>query len=437
MAELTVLLICADLSLIRSVQEIVDSISQLHLLVVSSMKEARSLMGEGEIPLILVHSLNKEDSLNIEELLQDRSGSEESPAVIVLAEEHRPKEALHLLRRGARDYLSRPLDLSRLAYLVDSLTVRQRVLERSPVPKSVCRLGTEDPFFYSDSTDMGSMMQQVQRVAPQDTTLLLGGETGTGKTRLARLVHELSPRREQPFLVVNCGSLSENLIESDLFGHVRGAFTGADRDRTGKFAAAGQGTLLLDEIDALPLPLQAKFLRSVEERVFEQLGSNKLLPMRARLITASNRVLDEEVAAGRFRADLFYRLNVVAFFMPPLRERKAIVGELADHYLAEFAARNHRPVTSIDDQALRALLAYDWPGNIRELRNVMERAVALCPGKEIELADLPSAVQVAASLPRAALAPTHRVDSASPQDMKLRHAKGEAEAAWIVKALGK
>src|SRR5262249_24085399 len=153
-------------------------------------------------------------------------------------------------------------------------------------------------------------------VAPQQTTVLLMGETGTGKTRLARLLHDLSPRRAAPFTVVNCGALAANLIESEMFGHVKGAFTGADRDRPGKFAEAGPGTLLPDEVDALPVPLQAKLLQAVEERVFAPVGSNKTHPMRARLVAASNRVLEREVEAGRFRADLYFRLNVVAFGLP-------------------------------------------------------------------------------------------------------------------------
>ena len=232
-------------------------------------------------------------------------------------------------------------------------------------------------------------MEQVRRVATQDTTILLGGETGTGKTRLARHIHELSPRRDLPFLVINCGALSASLIESEMFGHVKGAFTGADRDRTGKFAEVERGTLLLDEIDSLPLALQAKLLRAVEERIFEPVGSNKSLPVQARLIAASNRPLDQEAAAGRFRLDLYYRLNVVSFTLPPLRDRREMIAHLASNFIAEFAARSGREIDGISAEALRALQAHDWAGNIRELRNVIERAVVLCPGREIQVDDLP------------------------------------------------
>src|SRR5205085_9757692 len=220
-----------------------------------------------------------------------------------------------------------------------------------------------DPFLDAFPPEFRLFREQLRRVVSQETTLLLTGETGTGKTRLARLVHELSPRRDEPFLVVDCGALSAFLIESELFGHVRGAFTGADRDRPGKLAAAGRGTLLLDEVNSLPLPLQAKLLRAVDERVFEPVGANKGQPLRARLVAASNAALEEEVAAGRFRADLYYRLNVVSFYLPPLRERRAAIAPLARKFPAEFAGRNRPDLRGPAPEAVRALEAYPWPGN--------------------------------------------------------------------------
>src|SRR5580765_8573954 len=197
----------------------------------------------------------------------------------------------------------------------------------------------DDPIFHAFSSQMSELREQVKRVIPQDTTLLLTVETGTGKTRLARLIHELSPRRNEPFLVVDCGAVSPSLIESEMFGHVNGAFTGADRDRLGKFAAAGRGTLFLDEINSLPLPLQGKLLRAVDDRVFEPVGSERGQPLHARLIAATNALLDDEVTEGRSRADLYFRINVVGFFLPPLRERRDLIVQLANKFLTELAAR--------------------------------------------------------------------------------------------------
>jgi DNA-binding NtrC family response regulator len=235
--------------------------------------------------------------------------------------------------------------------------------------------------------------------------------------------------------VVNCGALAANLIESEMFGHVKGAFTGADRDRPGKFAEAGPGTLLLDEVDALPLPLQAKLLQAVEERTFEPVGSNKIQPIRARLVAASNRVLEREVDAGRFRADLYFRLNVVVFSLPPLRERREEIHGLAINFLTEFAERNARPVRALADEALAALHEYRWPGNIRELRNAIERAVALCPRSVIELADLPDAVR-AGTLDRSAA--VLREPGVSPHNYSwLATARERVERDHIVAALQK
>jgi two-component system response regulator PilR (NtrC family) len=282
---------------------------------------------------------------------------------------------------------------------------------------------------------INNLMDQVQRVAPLDTSLLLTGETGTGKTRLARVIHELSHRGAQPFVVINCGALAENLIESEMFGHVNGAFTGAARTRVGKFAAAGRGTLLLDEIDTLPLALQAKLLRAVEERMFEPVGCNDSVPVEARLIAASNQPLEQEIEAGRFRSDLYYRLNVVGFHLPPLREQPDMISQLAGDFLKDCAARNGRPVHGIEGKALRVLEAYPWPGNIRELRNVIERAVALCPNRHVGLGDLPEALCSAASTALVRSCQGQHFDS--PSRSPLRHTQDKAEAALIKEVLSK
>jgi two-component system response regulator HydG len=297
-------------------------------------------------------------------------------------------------------------------------------------------VGDPDSYFDGSPPQMSLLREQVLRVAPQDTTILLTGETGTGKTRLARLIHELSPRRHEPFLVVDCGALSPSLIESEMFGHVRGAFTGADRERVGKFAAAAKGTLLLDEINSLPLPLQCKLLRVVEDRVFEPVGSNRPQPLHARVIAVSNALLEQEIGAGRFRADLYFRLNVVGFYLPPLRSRRTSIVPLCQKFFAEFAAANRPDVQGISPEALLVLQEYDWPGNVRELRNVLERAVALCPGPIIELSDLPETIRLKVTLPEGAAA--LRPDlSAEHMGLTLAQSKELAEIERIKEALAK
>ena len=228
-----------------------------------------------------------------------------------------------------------------------------------------------DPLFFITLPEREEQMRQVRRVVSQDTTVLLTGETGTGKTLLARHIHQLSPRRSAPFLIVDCSALSASLIESEMFGHIKGAFTGADRNRPGKFAAVGRGTLVLDEINSLPGALQSKLLRVVEERVFEPVGSNQSQPLEARIIAISNATLEQEVAQGRFRADLYYRLNVVGFGLKPLRECRRAIAPLANQFLHDFT--RHSGISGIAGEALAALEDYHWPGNIRQLRNVIER----------------------------------------------------------------
>jgi DNA-binding NtrC family response regulator len=407
----TALLVSGEASLIEAVREAIDSLGDLDLVVAPGPSEAHRDVARDNGALVLVHQDCVGDFDEVIRLVRSFVETKRSLPVIVLSNRHRPEQVLELLRLGVADCLCRPLDLSRLTYLIDILSLRARRcpvgLVRAVASESATRTGPArgDPNANTNAIanathghECGAaclerLMEQIVRVAALEATILLGGETGTGKTRLARLIHELSPRRHLPFLVVNCGALSATLIESELFGHVKGAFTGADRDHVGKFAEVGRGTLLLDEIDALPPPLQAKLLRAVEERVFEPVGSNRSLPVQARLIAASNRPLDEEAAASRFRSDLYYRLNVISFTLPPLRGRRETIPALAREFLAEIAARSGREVFAISVDALRAMQAYEWPGNIRELRNVIERAVALSVSLEIELEDLPEPLQ--------------------------------------------
>jgi DNA-binding NtrC family response regulator len=398
----TTLLITQDHSLVSAVTEVIQSIKGFRLAVVPDVETAcNEIIEHDQIVVTLVHLDGKTNVSGLTRVLQLDMSERRPMVTIVISEHDHPEQALIFSRLGVAECVSRPLDMHRLSYLIDVLTIesryglppRPRIVE--PDLGEVRSLGDESPFLFLPAGRMGRTVEQIRRIAPMDTTVMIGGETGTGKTHMAGVIHRLSPRRDQPFLTINCGALAANLVESEMFGHSRGAFTGADAERMGKFAAVGRGTLFLDEIDSLPPELQAKLLRVVEERAFEAVGSNKTLRLQARLIVASNRPLDREVAAGRFRADLFYRLNVVAFDIPPLRERIAVIPALARAQLASHAARNGRPVDGIAPAAMQALLAYNWPGNVRQLRNVIERAVALGHGSMIELEDLPECLHTA------------------------------------------
>src|SRR5436305_12014768 len=228
-----------------------------------------------------------------------------------------------------------------------------------------------------DSPAMRAVYRRTRLVAPSKTSVLLVGETGTGKELIARALHRLSPRADGPYVRVNCGALSESLLESELFGHVKGAFTGALDNKTGRFEAAHGGTIFLDEISSMSYKLQVKLLRVLQEREFERVGESRTIRVDTRVIAATNQQLEVEIEAGRFRDDLYYRLNVVPIYLPPLRERRKDIASLAGHFLERYCEENKRETPSIPDEVLERLQGYDWPGNVRELENYVERSVVL------------------------------------------------------------
>lgn len=398
------MLISKSTPLTATFERVITPIQGCSLVCHQNAEDAiKEIEGKG-VGLVVLHLDERADESLAAVILKRISALRLSTSLLVVSDSHQPEQTLQLLRMGAADCLCRPLDLRRLAFLIDSLTLRARhspasapVLVRDepacsePQPNQIDDLNGET--YFCGSGPMTRAMGRIRKVASNDAGVLLTGETGTGKTRTARLIHELSDRRHEPFLAVNCAALPEMLVESELFGHRRGSFTGADTHRTGKFADAGAGTLFLDEIDALPLPAQAKLLRAVDERVFEPIGSNQSLKLQARLIVATNHKLEQEVDAGRFRSDLYYRLNVVEINIPPLRQRKAEVRPIAEQYLEKTAHRNKIPVARFGPGVVPALEGYDWPGNIRELRNTIERALTFCDGGEIQLDDLPPSLQ--------------------------------------------
>src|SRR5579884_344318 len=430
----TLLLISHDHNLVRTIRSICGSIPQLKLKTCGEPELARPHLRRGGVALILIHLVKGQTDESITTLLHTLKTKLCNCAVVVLANDRDEARTNSLLRAGVADCLDVPLDINRLTQLVDSLTLRTHLAAPDTVADSDEAGELAETFPQGPS----ELIDQLRRVAAQDTTVMLTGETGTGKSRLARLIHQSSPRRDLPFQVVDCGALAPALIESTLFGHVRGAFTGADRDRAGKLASVGRGTLLLDEINSLPATLQCKLLRAVDERVFEPVGCDRSQPVQARLIAASNVPLEKEVAAGRFRADLYYRLNVVGFYLPPLRENPERVAPLVRKFLSEFSARNRPDIRGMSVDALRCLEHYWWPGNIRELRNVVERVVALSAGPEIQLSDLPENIRHQNRVPVvAAKVAKPAAPSVAAASGSLNEAREAAEIQRIVQALEK
>ena len=291
----------------------------------------------------------------------------------------------------------------------------------------VLELGTEDGLgkFVIQSRTMRDLYRLATQVAGSDATILVYGESGTGKELFARLVHQLSGRREKPFVPVNCGVLKGELFADKFFGHESGAFTGAQRQRKGSFELAADGTLFLDEVGEIPPPNQVDFLRVLEEKTFRRLGGEKVLPFGARIVAATNRVLHKMVAAGEFRADLYYRLNVIPVTLPPLRERIDDIAPLGEYFLAMYRHRYHKPGVRLAPATLETLCGYSWPGNVRELRNLTERLVLLCAEPLIEPSHLPLEMRLATGLPAA---------ECGQNVMTLEAAVRQAEAAAIIRA---
>ena len=300
------------------------------------------------------------------------------------------RTAVAALREGAYDYLPKPFDNEEVRSLVRR--VHEMLALRAENERLRAELADRHGPLIGGSPTMRAIYHVIDRAGPTDAAVLITGESGTGKELVARAIHQASRRRSGPFIALNCGALPPELVESELFGHARGAFTGADRDREGLFEAASGGTLFLDEIGDLAPPAQAKLLRAIEDHGIRRLGENRTRPVDARLIAATNRSLERMVEEGSFREDLLYRLRVIQIDIPPLRERREAIVPLAIHFIHELAARHGRKVEDLAPDARRALLAYDWPGNVRELRNAIERAVVLANGPALTAADLPDSV---------------------------------------------
>ena len=298
--------------------------------------------------------------------------------------------AVEAMKAGAVDYVTKPIDLDELLMHVNRISERRILLrENEMMRQRLQEKGVTADQIVFRSAQMENLVNLAGRIAPSRATVLVRGESGTGKELFARLIHNLSPRASRPLIAVNCGALPETLLESELFGHEKGSFTGATARRIGRFEEADGGTLFLDEIGELTPAVQIKLLRFLQEREFQRVGGNQVLHSDVRIITATNRDLEARVREAAFREDLFYRLNVVDMFIPPLRERKEDIPTLIDHFLKKFAAENGKEIEGVSQEARDQLLKYDYPGNVRELINILERAVVIVRDSIITVADLP------------------------------------------------
>jgi len=348
--------------------------------------------------------------------------------IVVMMSGHGTIEtAVKATKLGAYDFIEKPLSLEKLLLSTENaLKIGQLVEEnrelRAKIAKDYEMIGTSEP--------IQTLKRQIEIAAPTSGWVLITGENGTGKELVARAIHNLSKRQEKPFVEVNCAAIPEELIESELFGHEKGSFTGATTQRRGKFDQAHEGTLFLDEIGDMSLKTQAKVLRILQERKFERVGGNKTIEVDVRVIAATNKDIEEEIAEGRFREDLFYRLNVIPFHVPPLRERRKDIPLLVNHFLAHFCRKESREIKFMEPEAMDYLVDYNWPGNVRELKNLIERVVIMSPDQQINKGMLPQAF-----FDRAGKAQKTQEQIRSLEAPSFREAKEEFEKEFLLHKL--
>ncbi len=313
--------------------------------------------------------------------------------VIIMTAYSSVETAVEALKKGAYDYLTKPLDFDELRLAMERAMDHSHLKEENRLLRETLGAHFDQRNIIGRSQAMVTLLETVAQVAPSEATVLITGESGSGKEVIAGAIHFNSPRKGGPFIKINCAALTEPLLESELFGHEKGAFTGAHRRKEGRFVLAHTGSLFLDEVSEMSLPMQVKLLRVLQEREITRVGGEEVIPVDVRVIAATNKALIHEIEKGRFREDLYYRLNVVTLNVPPLRERAEDIPLLAQHFLEIFAKKNHKRIKGLTPRAMDRLLKYEWPGNVRELMNAMERAVVLSRSEYLDQEDLPMAVR--------------------------------------------
>jgi DNA-binding NtrC family response regulator len=361
------------------------------VIAADSAERALELFRQEAFDLVLTDQKMAEMS-GLELLQAVHTINAETPVILITAF-GTIEAAVAALKHGAIDYLTKPLNLDELLYRIRQVSDRYRIINENRELREALQDRHRIEGIIGESGPMLEVLSIVRRVAPSEATVLIRGESGTGKELIAKAIHFGSPRARGPLVKVNCAALPEALLESELFGHEKGAFTGALTSRQGRFELANGGTIFLDEIGDLPLHLQAKLLRVLQEREFEKVGSSRPVRVNVRIMAASHRPLEDLIKAGQLREDLYYRLNVVTICIPPLRERRSDVALLLDHFLRQYAAKNGKTIRGLTPEGRDILLRYDYPGNVRELENIIERAVVLTRDDVIGSGDLPLTVQ--------------------------------------------
>ncbi len=360
----------------------------------SNGADGLKLIEKGDIDLVITDL--RMPGISGEQVLAKVTAETPGIPVIILTGHGSIDSAVDAMRHGAYDFLTKPLNLDQLGMIVKrALESREMKVQHEQLKQELADSSSLKEMI-GTSAAMQKVQELIRRVAPSRASVLITGESGVGKELVANAVHNLSPRKDKSFIKVHCAALSETLLESELFGHEKGAFTGAEKMQKGRFELAHGGTIFLDEIGEINPSVQIKILRVLQEKKFERVGGEQTIEVDVRIVAATNRNLEEEVKAGRFREDLYYRLNVVHIPVPPLRDRRDDIPLLMASFLDEFNRENDRQIKGLNSKAKAAMFRYAWPGNIRELRNCMESAVVMCSGDEIGLQDLPPSVSAAA-----------------------------------------
>ncbi len=415
----TILVVDDEKNIRRSI-EMICSGEGYQVLTAANADEALSTLAENVVDLVLLDIVMPgTDGLALLRKLQAESSG---VAVIMVSGNATVQNAVEATRQGAYDFIEKPISKEKLLLSMKN-ALDNRVLQKENIE---LRKQVSSNFeMIGESHALKEILQQIAKVAPTPGRVLITGESGTGKELIARAIHDQSPRRHRPFIKVNCAAIPEELIESELFGSVKGAFTGATENREGKFSRADGGTLFLDEVGDMSMKVQAKVLRVLQEGEFEKVGGSKPLKVDVRVLVATNKDLEAEVNAGRFREDLFFRLNVVPIEAPPLRRRKEDIPILVNYFIEGFSRDNGYPRKTVDGAAVKLLRAYDWPGNIRELRNIIERLMVMCSSNTVTADDLPAHIEC----------PTAQVSLNLEGGMTLKELRESVEKQYISEAL--